>query len=209
MSSAEDGETGEESGQPPPSTMETAADPGKPGETASQGAQTVPKGATGAPSGTAQQGSKTSGERTAELDDKLAQSLAEFDDELLREQQVLEKEREEEARSTAARVEEAGGEGGGYAGGGEYADGALGETETSDAGGPAQPQVADDEGDDGGGSVGGGAGGRVPSDVGDGSDDDIIARQLREAALAEDDPELREKLWEEYRRYKSGGKKKR
>jgi len=32
-------------------------------------------------------------------------------------------------------------------------------------------------------------------------DDDIIARQLREAALAEEDPELRERLWEEYRKY--------
>jgi hypothetical protein len=33
-------------------------------------------------------------------------------------------------------------------------------------------------------------------------DDDIIARQLREAALAEEDPALRERLWEEYRKYK-------
>jgi hypothetical protein len=33
-------------------------------------------------------------------------------------------------------------------------------------------------------------------------DDDIIARQLREAAMRETDPELREKLWAEYRRYK-------
>ena len=44
----------------------------------------------------------------------------------------------------------------------------------------------------------------VPSDVGDGQDDDIIARQLREAAIAEADPALQEKLWEEYRRYKQG-----
>ena len=29
-------------------------------------------------------------------------------------------------------------------------------------------------------------------------------RQLREAAMAEEDPELREKLWEEYRKYKTG-----
>lgn len=32
-------------------------------------------------------------------------------------------------------------------------------------------------------------------------DEDIVARQLREAALAEEDPELRERLWEEYRKY--------
>lgn len=34
--------------------------------------------------------------------------------------------------------------------------------------------------------------------------DDIVARQLREAAEKETDPELREKLWEEYRKYKEG-----
>lgn len=42
----------------------------------------------------------------------------------------------------------------------------------------------------------------VPDDIPDARDDDIIARQLREAAMNETDPELREKLWEEYRRYK-------
>lgn len=44
----------------------------------------------------------------------------------------------------------------------------------------------------------------VPEDIGPGNDDDIVAQQLREAAMSETDPELREKLWEEYRRYKSG-----
>ncbi len=33
-------------------------------------------------------------------------------------------------------------------------------------------------------------------------DDDIVARQLREAAEKETDPELKEKLWKEYREYK-------
>jgi hypothetical protein len=49
----------------------------------------------------------------------------------------------------------------------------------------------------------GGVGGSAPPDVGDGSDDDIVARQLREAAQNETDPELREKLWDEYRAYKN------
>ncbi|MDZ7684902.1 MAG: hypothetical protein U5O39_07720 [Gammaproteobacteria bacterium] len=44
----------------------------------------------------------------------------------------------------------------------------------------------------------------VPEDIGPGNNDDIVAQQLREAAMAETDPELREKLWEEYRRYKAG-----
>lgn len=35
-------------------------------------------------------------------------------------------------------------------------------------------------------------------------DDDIVARQLREAAESEKDAELSEKLWQEYKRYKSG-----
>ena len=35
--------------------------------------------------------------------------------------------------------------------------------------------------------------------------DKHLARQLREAAMAEQDPALREKLWEEYRRYKANG----
>lgn len=42
----------------------------------------------------------------------------------------------------------------------------------------------------------------APDDVPSGQDDDIVARQLREAAENESDPELREKLWDEYRDYK-------
>jgi hypothetical protein len=45
---------------------------------------------------------------------------------------------------------------------------------------------------------------RVPPDVGDGRGDDVVARQLREAAMSEEDPVIREKLWDEYRRYKRG-----
>ncbi len=44
----------------------------------------------------------------------------------------------------------------------------------------------------------------LPPDRPDARDDDVVARQLREAAMAETDPELREQLWEEYRRYKAG-----
>lgn len=42
----------------------------------------------------------------------------------------------------------------------------------------------------------------VPIDVGDGQGDDIVLRQIREAAMKEPDPVLREKLWNEYRRIK-------
>ena len=40
-----------------------------------------------------------------------------------------------------------------------------------------------------------------PEDIPSGRDDDVVARQLREAAMTEPDPELREALWEEYRNY--------
>ncbi|MBT4492111.1 MAG: hypothetical protein HOC70_02635 [Gammaproteobacteria bacterium] len=44
----------------------------------------------------------------------------------------------------------------------------------------------------------------IPEDVPDPQGDDIVAQQLREAAIAETNPELRNKLWEEYKRYKAG-----
>lgn len=44
----------------------------------------------------------------------------------------------------------------------------------------------------------------MPQDIPDPQGDDIVAKQLREAAIAEVDTELKEKLWEEYRRYKAG-----
>jgi len=67
--------------------------------------------------------------------------------------------------------------------------------------------------------AGGGAGGAskapggtnstaVPEDIPSGQDDDVVARQIREAAMNEPDPVLRDKLWQEYRDYKasiSGG----
>ncbi|MCZ6559707.1 MAG: hypothetical protein O6931_02305 [Gammaproteobacteria bacterium] len=42
---------------------------------------------------------------------------------------------------------------------------------------------------------------RTPEDIPDLVSEDIVAKQLREAAIAENDPELRERLWEEYRLY--------
>ncbi len=47
-------------------------------------------------------------------------------------------------------------------------------------------------------SVYGAPGGKLPPP----EDDDIVARQLREAAEKEPDPELKKKLWEEYWKYK-------
>jgi DNA-directed RNA polymerase subunit K/omega len=83
--------------------------------------------------------------------------------------------------------------------------GASGEPPTAAADQPSS-------GAEGGLPPSGAAGGRgtqttaggPPADIPDGSDDDLVARQMREAAEKETDPELKKKLWEEYRKYKQG-----
>ena len=44
--------------------------------------------------------------------------------------------------------------------------------------------------------------GKLPEDIPPADNDDIIAKQIREAALGEPDPQKQAKLWNEYRRYK-------
>ena len=44
--------------------------------------------------------------------------------------------------------------------------------------------------------------GAVPDDIPAGNDDDLLQAQIRAAAMAEPDPKLRAKLWNEYRKYK-------
>jgi hypothetical protein len=86
-------------------------------------------------------------------------------------------------------------------GGGYPAEGSVGQTGGSATSGGQGTSSAG--GSTSGTSGGGGASGApTPADVGNGSDDDIVARQLREAAESETDPALREKLWNEYRQYK-------
>ena len=44
--------------------------------------------------------------------------------------------------------------------------------------------------------------GDIPEDIpADGSGEDQVAQQIREAAMAEADPDIREALWDEYRRH--------
>ena len=42
--------------------------------------------------------------------------------------------------------------------------------------------------------------GRVPADIPPADNDGALAAQIRAAAIAEEDPEKRERLWNEYRR---------
>lgn len=139
----------------------------------------------------------TDEERRAALDEQFVVSLGEFDERLAREQVEIEKQREAAAsgRGGAAGV---GGEGG-VDGTGQGQMPA--ELPPGEAGGETGTDTA---------VLGSGAGNptpgpRFPAPAGtpDGGDDDVVAKQLREAAESEKDPELRAKLWEEYRKYKS------
>jgi hypothetical protein len=80
---------------------------------------------------------------------------------------------------------------------GSQSDGQQGSASAS-AGGASGASSAD--GQQAGSDSGAGSVIPVPEDVGDGRNDDIVLRQIREAALHEKDPVLRERLWEEYRR---------
>ena len=52
------------------------------------------------------------------------------------------------------------------------------------------------------GPSGGSTNGKIPEDIPPAANDDAIAAQIRLAADMENDPETREKLWNEYRKYK-------
>ena len=92
-----------------------------------------------------------------------------------------------EAEESSAEREEETASGFGGGGGFETRGSAY-----SEGGGDGRPSAAD-PGDR-----------SVPPGIPDGRDDDIVARQLREAAMKEENPELRAKLWLEYRKYKTG-----
>ena len=148
---------------------------------------------------------QTTAERTATMDAELNAGLGEFDDMLLREQ--------ERVKAAAPRSDAGGGSGAG-SGPGESDSGAEGARTGGDGksgeltGSDDRPLsgVAGDRppsGAAGGGRTQSGARGQ-PVDIPDGSDDDLVARQLREAAEKETNPELKKKLWDEYRKYKQG-----
>lgn len=168
----------------------------------------------------ATQTEQTPQEQIAALDRMLNAGLGEYDEKLLREQERIK-------AATPNDNSDAGGDGGagdgsegdGSEGDGSEGDGSEGEGaeggsegEGQETGGSPGGNPGDQSGDQRSGgpedsSSGSGEGGSdrdQPSDIPDGSDDDVVARQLREAAEKETDPELKAKLWEEYRRYKRG-----
>lgn len=156
----------------------------------------------------------TNAEEVAALDSKLGGSLSDFDRLLLEEARKA----RERAPSASSASEYGGSSGGGQAGGGGARQSQSKSTRTrqsstgTDGDKPARSGSAGPGSPGGGGGIDGkdpgtpGATASVPPDVGDGNDDDIVARQIRKAAESETDPELRKKLWDEYRKYKQGSK---
>jgi hypothetical protein len=145
---------------------------------------------------------QTPEEQIAAMDAMLNAGLGAYDERLLREQE----------RIKAATPNNNAGEGDASNGSDGSSDGDAGNTDQqADSTGEAGRQAEDGNAQQRRGPVdnseGAGAAGQdkdVPADIPDGSDDDIVARQLREAAERETDPELKAKLWDEYRRYKQG-----
>ena len=155
----------------------------------------------------AMEAERTSEEQVAALDEMLMAGLGEYDERLLREQERI--------KAATPNNNSGSGDGMGGDGEGDSENGAEGETggQVRNSGGAAgdnseagstggQPRGGAVDSSEGSGDSGDDS--DRPADIGDGSDDDVVARQLREAAEKETDPELKAKLWEEYRRYKKG-----
>jgi hypothetical protein len=144
-------------------------------------------------------GPMTPAEEVAVLDAQLEKGTGEFDSMILEEQSNQRRTAREQGATNAPETEQPSGSAGGGTGYGSsqpYGEG------TADAGGYSTG------GGMGGASRGGGSIPKntakypPPADIPDGDDDDVVARQLREAAMREPDPAVREKLWDEYRKYK-------
>jgi len=156
---------------------------------------------------------QTSDERRAALDKQLNDSLGSFDAELRTEQQRVAQERDAR-RATAAGSASVDGQGADKSGdspgtasteapqedtdrpGASGRHPGPGRAKPRDPSGDLKSEKASQKPDD---NAGNGASAR---EIPDGSDDDVVARRLRQAAQQETDPELKEKLWQEYIDYK-------
>ena len=167
-------------------------------------------------SGQEQPAASTQAEQVAELDKSLTEALGEFDEQLLKEEQRI-------AARTPTERESGRGYGGqgGPGSSGQYGSGRHGGTGQAGTAGGMQGQETSQSGSGSSQSDQGSAASSSGAGAGTGSQeqrndprtgqqeiasgyDDIVARQLREAAEKETDPELKKKLWEEYRKYKEG-----
>ena len=154
---------------------------------------------------------QTLAEQIASLDAELDKGLGEFDERLLQEQERIKAATPNTNSDTAGDAgndSDGNGQGSGVgisgagSSGGNTSDSENDRRDSESAQGEGQAGAGDGERQPG--SAGPGDNGNQPADIPDGSDDDVVARQLREAAEKETDPELKAKLWEEYRNYKQG-----
>lgn len=170
-----------------------------------------------APAAIDQQHEQTPAEATSALDSELETGLGEFDQRLLREQERVKARASKTAGAGGAGAGDGGtggGQGGAGASAGESGEPGSGEPGSKTAGSlpSGAPGTATGTARGHSGAGGPGAPGQqtasssAPPDIPDGSDDDVVARQLREAAEKETDPELKKKLWDEYRKYKKGSR---
>jgi hypothetical protein len=148
---------------------------------------------------TGSQGARSEEEELAALNRELDQALAKFDNVILGERESI-----SDYENAGAGSYPAGGETGDFEEGEQQPGDFPGNKEAGTGGGtmPNLPGKNTTKGD----YAPTASADSIPPDIPDGSDDDVVARQIREAAMRETDPELREKLWDEYRKYKKGGK---
>ena len=154
-------------------------------------------------------------DRLKALDRQFNESLAAFDEMLLKELRLIQTASAKRMKGLAEAAAEAGRQAGEKGGGAASAEmGSTAETQGSgsegagsEKGGAGTEQATTSEGrgkpgDAAGAGQGAGGTGAPPSSYTPSPDDDIVARQLREAAEKETDPELKAKLWKEYEEYK-------
>jgi hypothetical protein len=183
---------------------------------ASDGSASEKSGDAGEAAGSGPAVPGTEGEdRRAAIDRRLDETFGTFDAAVRSAHEAVARERAERAAAEGsasaggAPGEDEGGDGG-TATADARAEGGLesvGEGTAAGEGaetGEGTEQVPGQGGGTGAGGTTGSGPREIPGDVPDGRDDDIVARQIREAAMKETDPELRAALWEEYRRYKRG-----
>lgn len=143
---------------------------------------------------TEQANEQTRDDKVSQQNGQLSKELGEFDEMMLQEQ----------ARVKAAAPPSSNGQAGGQSGSGQLGQSQNANQNSGQASAGTQPQ-----GDVS--TAGAGAEKTVrterlpePTNTPNGSDDDLVARQLREAAEQEADPALRARLWDEYKKYKQG-----
>lgn len=165
------------------------------------------------------------GERgdSGDLEEVFEKSLGDFDGEMEQERAAMERsgsgsqgsaeQREGADADTVgdASVKTGGSAGGGMAsipgaesgGGGDDAESSSQDSSGADAGAGQDEVKYEGKGENGESSQRDGARvAKIPDDIpADGSADDQVAKQIREAAMAETDPLIREALWEEYRKH--------